>query len=125
TPLGEVTVRFVPQSDAAGTLNPVTGDATLTLSIRFQLMHSLLPPNCGIGPVDATLTTGPSGKLTGEPYDQTTGLATYVNNEFSAPQSSGCGVLGGPIDSFLSLPSDQPNNSIQVPTQSAPFSPGS
>lgn len=110
--IGDVIVRIAPQGDAMGTLNPITGQANFTVSLKIQLVNRLLGANCGIGPVTANVTTGVSGSLMGMPYNMDDGTATYVNNEFSVPRSSGCGLLGGAIDTFAHLPSNPPNNEI-------------
>ncbi len=86
TDIGDVTVRFIPLADGSGLLDPLAGDATASVSFRIRLIHSLLPAGCGIGPVDATLTTGTDGGLTGVPYDMGDGTATYVNNTFEVPR---------------------------------------
>ena len=123
--IGSITVRIEPQSDAVGVLNPITGQANFTISLRIRLIHSLLGSNCGIGPVTATITTDQSGALVGVPYDQTVGTAVYVNNEFGVPRSSGCGLFGGTIDSFAGLPSNPGNNAIVLSVQYDPILTGS
>jgi len=110
--IGDVTVRFEPLADAIGTLNAVTGDATAGLSVRVHLINPLLPPGCALTPVDIALTSGSDGGLTGIPYSMDDGTATYVNNSFAVPRSSGCGFFGGIIDSQIGLPSPPPRNYV-------------
>ena len=123
--LGTVTVRIEFPEDAAGTLNPLTGLADLTITIRVRLLNRLLPAGCGIGPISPVLTTDVSGDLTGVPYDQNAGTALYVSNDFSVPRSSGCGAFAGAIDGFAGLPSPAPNNEIQLAAQFDPIFTGS
>lgn len=119
--LGQVTVSIVALGDATGTLNPVTGESVINFSLRVRLMNRLLPAGCGIGPINARLTTVESGFFTGELYNQEAGTATYVENAFGVPRSNGCGLFGGAIDSFAGLPSPAPNNEIQLVVQFDPI----
>ncbi len=102
--LGNVTLHFVSLSDGTGSLNAVTGDATFAISLRLFLMNPSLPPDCRLDRVDLALTTGTDGTMTGVPYNMADGTATYVNNSFSVPVTSGCGFLGPTIDSLVGLP---------------------
>jgi len=112
TPLGDVTIHFVSISDGTGSLNAVTGDATFTISLRVFLLNPTLPPDCGVEQLDFALTTGSDGTLTGVLYDMADGTATYVNNTFSVPVTSGCDFFGPLIDSFAGLPAGPGNNYI-------------
>lgn len=116
TPFGTVTARLVAASDASGTLNPLTGDATINLPLRVNLiLPGILPPGCGVGPTDVTLTTGSDdGVHFGVPYnpDPADGSATYVNYTFSVPRSAGCGLFGSFIDGQVGLPSSPGNNYV-------------
>ncbi|MBI1746600.1 MAG: hypothetical protein HYR55_08435 [Acidobacteria bacterium] len=123
--IGDITVRMEPQGDAMGALNPITGEANFSISLKVRLINSLLGSNCGIGPINAIMTTGSSGSLVGVLYDQSLGTATYVNNEFGVPRSSGCGLFGSIIDSFARLPSNPPNNEILLNVQYDPIITGS
>ena len=110
--IGTVTVRYTPLADATGLLNPLTGDANATLSFRVSLINPFLPSTCRIEPVNLTLTNGTDGGLTGVPYSMDDGTATYVNNTFSVPRSSGCGIFGSSIDSQIGLPADSGTNYV-------------
>jgi hypothetical protein len=103
SPVGPVTVRFVP-SDATGTLVPLTGEATVMVSMRIRLIHTLLPATCGIGPIDFNLTADSSGDFMGVPYSMDDGTATYVDGLFTVPGSDSCGGLEGTIDGLIGLP---------------------
>jgi hypothetical protein len=112
-PIGDVTVRFEPLSDATGVLNALSGEATAALSVRVRLINPSLPSGCSITPVDIALTTGADGELAGTPYSMEFGTLTYVNNSFSVPATSGCGIIFGPIiNTYIGLPSDPPRNSV-------------
>jgi hypothetical protein len=114
SPIGPITVHItiVPTSDGSGNLNAVTGLSTVNIAFRIHLTDDggLLTSNCFIGPpsgISINLTTDASGTLNGIPYDQTTGLAGYVDNGFAVPGASGCCALGlcnGSINSSLGIP---------------------
>jgi hypothetical protein len=99
----------------------------LTLPVKVKLENPLLGSECYIGsesePINLNLTTGAtSGGPTGKPGTQSTseggGILTIsgislVNNTFSTPGASGCGIFGlldGIIDSKLGLPSASGKN---------------
>jgi hypothetical protein len=102
--IGSITIRVSPTADGTGRLNPITGDATATLSLRVSVLASILPSGCGLGPVSVTATTGTSGQLQGVPYDMAAGMATLVANDFTIPGTSGCGFLGAILDGLVGLP---------------------
>jgi len=113
TPLGDVILHFVPLSDVAGSLDAVTGLTTLSVSVQMFLVNPNFPPECRIDRMDIALTTDTDGTLTGIPYAMTDGTATYVNNSFSVPTTTGCGFIFGPlIDSYAGLPADPGVNYI-------------
>lgn len=106
-----LTARIQPTAAGTGSLNPMTGAATLSISLRIKLEGSpqgvSLGSSCIIGPFSLSLTTGTSGSLTGIGYNPDTGLATMVTNTFAVPAAGGCGPLGlanGPINDALGLP---------------------
>jgi PKD repeat protein len=119
-----LTVRVQPLQAATGNLNPLTGAATLDVRIRIKLEGSpagvSLGDSCFITPINLTvLTTGttnpplPNLPITGVPYNDENGLSTLVNNSFSVPGASGCGLFGianGSINDALGLPSAAGNN---------------
>jgi len=109
SPVGLVTVRFVPLADATGTLIPLTGEATAAVSYRISLIHPLLPDTCGIGPIDINLTSDQDGDYVGVPYSMDDGTATYVNGTFGVPGSDGCGGLEDAIDGLIGLPAPSGN----------------
>ena len=112
-----LTATIQPTAAATGNLNPITGAATLSVSLRVKLEGSpsgvSLGNSCYIGPLNLPLTTGttspppPNLPITGVPYNADAGTATMVNNSFSVPGASGCGPLGlanGSINTQLGLP---------------------
>ena len=100
-----VTVTITANSDATGTMNPLTGAVTISSSLRIDLDGiPLSGANCRIDPLNVTLTTGVSGTLVGVPYDTNTGQVTVVANDFTVPTTTDCGLVGGTIDSTLGLP---------------------
>jgi hypothetical protein len=126
---GSTTVRFEVLDFGTGAIDPVSGNATLAISQMFLRIRRVqgftMPEACGIGPVSGILTTGVSGSLVGQLYDQTTGTAAYVNNEVALPRSSGCGFFGAFIDSTVGLPSPEGNNEFQLVIQFDPILTGS
>jgi|GEM_PF-2465591 len=114
SPIGPINVHItiVPTADGSGNLNALTGLSTVSFSVRIHLTDDggILTSNCYIGSpsgISINLTTDVSGTLNGIPYDQTTGLAGYVDNGFAVPGASGCCTLGlcnGAINSNLGIP---------------------
>jgi len=114
SPVGRITVHItiVPTSDGSGNLNALTGLSTVSMALRIHLTDDggLLTSNCYIGSpsgIAINLTTDVSGTLSGIAYDQTTGLAGYVDNGFAVPGASGCcafGLCNGAINSNLGIP---------------------
>jgi hypothetical protein len=101
---------------------------TTVIPLSFQMVNSLLGPNCFIGdatnPITLTLTTGTSGALTGTlgqlvfsnggQIGQTIGTEV-VDGLFSVPGASGCGsggVFDNMIDSVNALPSPSGANQV-------------
>ena len=123
--LGNITVRILARSDGTGSLDAFRGDAIASVSLDVNLIHSFLPVGCGIRPIDLTVTTGTSGTLTGVPYDQALGTATYVSNDSVVPGSSNCGLLGGLIDAQIGLPAAAGVNKTELNAQFSPIFTGS
>ena len=131
----------IPTAPATGTINPLTGQASLRLRFRIGLTNEdgILPlgPTCSIGttsnPIDINvLTTGttspplPNTAISGSPYS-TSGSVLLVNNSFSVPGASGCPpILFDPngintqINTNLGLPSPSGNNTAVIAGQTAP-----
>ncbi len=86
--VGDVTLHFVSLSDETGSLNAVTGDGSVAVSLRIFLMNPNFPPDCRIDQIDVALTTGTDGTFTGVAYSMGDGTATYVNNSFTVPATS-------------------------------------
>ncbi|MFN8105043.1 MAG: PKD domain-containing protein [Acidimicrobiia bacterium] len=120
---GIITIQIIPSHAATGTLNPLTGAASIRVRIYIKLTNSggsvSLGSSCTIGtsasPIDLNVLTtgttsppGPNTPITGVPYNPADGTATLVNNSFSVPGASSCGPLGlanSSINSALGLPS--------------------
>ena len=116
-----ITAKIQPTANATGTLNPLTGVATVNASLQVKLEGSAsgvsLGDNCRIGPLNLALTTGTSGSLTGVGYDADLGTATLVSSTFAVPGAAGCGPLNlanGPINDELGLPSPAGNNTAEL-----------
>jgi hypothetical protein len=114
-PINFIEIDISLTQDGSGTIDPVGGLATASLSLFFALVRDpFLPPGCGIGPVAVNPTTDISGVLTGTPYDSASGTAGFVENVYDVPQSSGCSIYGPIIDSQLGLPSPSGNNAAEL-----------
>ena len=112
-----LTVQIVPTSAGTGTLNPLTGVAALSISLKLTFSGSpsgvSLGSSCLVGPFTLAMISGttappaPNVPISGVPYDASTGIGTVVNNSFSVPGASGCGPLG--------LANSQLNTGLGVP----------
>jgi hypothetical protein len=109
-PLNEIEIDISLTEDGSGAIDPVGGSASVSVSLFFALVNPFLPEGCGIGPVAVNPTTDVSGKLTGTPYDSSSGTAGFVENVYEVPRSSGCSIFGPAIDGQLGLPSPSGNN---------------
>jgi PKD repeat protein len=122
-----LTARIQATGAGTGNLNPLTGAANLSISVRVKLEGSpsgvSLGDSCIIGPLNLAVTTGttsppaPNTPISGVPYDADAGTATMVNNSFSVPAASGCGPLGlanGPINDELGLPAAGGKNTARL-----------
>ncbi len=114
---GVLTVQVRPQSASTGTINPMTGVATLTASLKLFISGSAggfdLGDTCGIGPFTMNLRTGattppaPYEPLVGTPYDAATGQGEFVDNNFAVPAATNCALLGagsGPLSAAFGVP---------------------
>ncbi len=101
-----------------GSINPYTGAISMTLRVWIKIDNVPLGGGCRIASdsspiVVSPLTTGSSGSVTGEPYDDGNGEAKVVNGTFSVPGSSDCGIAGGTVDDTVGIPSGSGNNNAQ------------
>ncbi len=111
------------------------GDLTVSLPLKLRLSNPLIGPNCHIGtnskPANVTLITGttappaPNRPISGRVGDLSVVDGTLifsgntnVDNSFSIPSASSCGLGIGLIDALvdakLKLPSASGNNSLTV-----------
>jgi PKD repeat protein len=130
---GVIAALVQPTGNVSGNINPITGNATLSVPLRLKIEGSAagidLGGSCIVGPFTLNLRTGattpPAGfdPIVGVPYDATTGLATIVDNNFAVPAASGCGPLGaasGPLSAAFGLPSPAGVNQARLVTESTP-----
>jgi PKD repeat protein len=130
---GVLTVQIRPTGPGTGNLNPLTGAASLNISLRISITGTAggfdLGSGCGVGPFTLNMTTGttnpppPNEPITGVPYDATTGRATVVNNSFSVPGADSCGPLGaasGPLGAALGVPAPAGVNTARLVLQANP-----
>lgn len=130
---GVLTVQIRPTGAGTGTLNPLTGVASLNISLRISITGTAggfdLGSGCGVGPFTLALTTGttnpppPNEPITGELYDADTGRATVVNNSFSVPGADSCGPLGaasGPLGAALGVPAPAGVNTAVLVVEANP-----
>ena len=121
-----LTARIQPTQAGTGSLNPLTGAASLNISVRVKLEGNPgvdLGSSCFIGPIALNLTTGttspplPNLPITGVPYDADAGTATLVNNSFNVPGATGCGLFGvanSSINTELGLPAAAGKNTARL-----------
>lgn len=124
---GVLTVQVQPQSAGTGSLNPMTGAATMNITLRLSITGTAggfdLGASCGIGPFTINATTGTTSPpvgfepMTGVPYDPNDGTATLVGNTFSVPGASSCGPLNaanGPLSGAFGVPAPAGVNFAQL-----------
>src|SRR5690242_9987864 len=103
----DLTVHINPAAPITGTLNPLTGAASLRLKVWIKIDGVPLGGGCRVAsassPIDVnaliTGTTnppGPNSPISGTPYsynesNNTNGSLKVVNNDYSVPSSSDCG----------------------------------
>ena len=120
----DLTVRINPAQAITGTVNPLTGQASLRLRVWIKIDGVPLGGGCRIAsassPIDVnalitgtTSPPGPNGPITGTGYNADTGSMKIVNNDFSVPSSSDCGLAAGTVNGELGLPSASGNNEAQ------------
>ncbi|MFZ4434319.1 MAG: PKD domain-containing protein, partial [Microthrixaceae bacterium] len=137
-----VTADVIATTAATGTLNPLTGAASIRLRFRIKLGGSpfgvYVGASCSIGttaaPIDINvLTTGttsppaPNTPISGAPY-LSNGTFLLVNNSFSVPGASGCAPLigsatgiNGVVNDNLGLPAAAGKNTAVVAGQTTPI----
>ena len=137
-----VTADVIATTAATGTLNPLTGAASIRLRFRIKLGGSpfgvYVGAACSIGttaaPIDINvLTTGttappaPNTPISGAPY-LSNGTFLLVNNSFSVPGASGCAPLigsatgiNGVVNDNLGLPAAAGKNTAVVAGQTTPI----
>jgi hypothetical protein len=103
----DITVTPTASSNWTGTINPDTGQATLSGQLTTNLAIAALGVTaCPLGPVSLSLSTSNTG---GAPYSPTTGDSTLVDDTFTIPAipagQVGCGGQEGLINGALPLPS--------------------
>ena len=130
---GVIAALVQPSGNATGSINPLSGAATLQVPLRLKIEGSAqgidLGGSCIVGPFTLNLRTGattpPAGfdPLVGVPYDPATGEATLVDNNFIVPAATGCGPLGaasGPLSAAFGLPSPAGVNQATLVTRATP-----
>jgi PKD repeat protein len=130
---GVLTVQVQPQGAATGTINPMTGVSTLSMSLKLSITGTAggfdLGASCGVGPFTMNLRTGattppaPFDPLVGVPYDPATGRGTLVDNNFAVPSASNCGPLNaanGPLSAAFGVPAAAGINTATLIVESTP-----
>jgi uncharacterized repeat protein (TIGR01451 family) len=117
----DLTVHINPAAPVTGSLNPLTGAASLRLKVWIKIDGVPLGSGCRVAsasaPIDVnalitgtTSPPGPNTPISGVPYDDSNGKVTVVNNDYSVPSSSDCGLAAGTVNSSLGLPSASGRN---------------
>ncbi|MDQ2622902.1 MAG: DUF11 domain-containing protein [Actinomycetota bacterium] len=120
-----LTVKINVVGPTTGTINPLTGAASLRLRVWIKIDGVPLGGDCRIAssssPIDVnTLITGTSGSRTGTPYNPSNGTMRIVNTSFAVPASSSCGIASGTVDSTVGLPSPAGNNAAEFNLKTTP-----
>ncbi|KLR60603.1 PDK repeat-containing protein [Actinobacteria bacterium IMCC26207] len=128
-----ITFQIQPTGAGTGNLNPITGVASLNISVKISIQGAPqgqdLTSACGISPINLSFKTGttnppiPNEPISGVPYNDETGRATFVDNSFSAPGASGCATLGaanGPLNAEVGVPAASGVNTAIVVVEANP-----
>jgi len=129
---GGYTVRIMSAAPITGTINPLTGSASLLLKVWIKIDGVPFGGGCRIASraspivVDSLITgttspPGPNQPISGTPYNTSNGTMKVVNNNYSVPTSSDCGPGGGTVNDTLGLPSSSGNNEAQFVLRTAPI----
>ena len=127
-----LTVTIKPAAPITGTINPLTGAASLRLRVFIKIDGVPFGGDCHIAssasPIDVnaliTGTTNPPGPntpITGTPYNTSDGTFKIVNNNFSVPAATDCGFANGTVNDSLGLPSAAGNNEAQFVLRTNPI----
>ncbi len=114
-----ITATIGSTAPSTGTLDPVTGEMDLSVSLGVNLKFTLFatPNNCNIGPLEVALTTGetdppgPNEPIFGDGYLDD-GTFKLVNNDFGVDAigaPAGC-PFGTILDAVVGLPADAGTN---------------
>ena len=124
---GNITITITLGTGAAGSVNPQTGDVSITLPLTLKFAVSFLDCRTTIVP---TLTTAPhvgTPTVTPSLYDQGTGLGTIVDNTFPVPAATSFGIVGcdtvvngTTFNQSLHLPAAAGQSSAQLQVRSFP-----
>ncbi len=112
-------------NNVKGTLNPITGVASVRLRVWIKIDGVPFGGGCRIAsagsPIDintaitgTTSPPGPNTPISGTPYNTSNGRVKIVNNSFSVPSSSDCGPAAGSVNDAVGLPSASGNNEAQL-----------
>lgn len=128
-----VTITFDLPQQPSGSIDPLTGAASLGFGLSVHLTGSVsgvsLGSNCRIGtesnPILISGTTGISGELEGEAYDGETSSMTLVDGSFEVPGASGCGgvlsfIVTPILNGQLGLPSGAGDNAVVLTVELDP-----
>lgn len=132
--IGIARVDLVPTAAATGHIDPDTGSLVLNANLRAKISGEVwgnfLEGDCSVGttadPIKLRLTTASlpgvngGGPLAGTPYNQNTGRASLVSNDFVVPPASNCfygffGDISGAINNQMQLPSPAGKNMMYLP----------
>lgn len=128
-----LTAQVSATAAGTGTINPITGAATLTIPLKFGISGAPqgqdLTSSCQVGPFTLSMRTGtttpppPNEPISGIPYNDETGQATVVDNSFSVPGATGCATLGaanGPLSAAFGVPAASGQNTAILVLEASP-----
>lgn len=119
-PLGTVNISVTVLS-ASGSVNPLTGAASFSASLRIDADGGGVGGDCKISPININMSTSNAG---GVPYNTNNGMVTVADHTFSVPGASGCTTFPVNVNSIindeLGLPSSSGNNHGVLTARSVP-----
>lgn len=122
SPVGavDIFVQIRAASPVTGSINPVTGEVSLSTDLTIQLTsnHAIvaLGNNCYVGTPASPIPFSASSDTTGGvPYDEYPATATVVDDTLAIPAASGCPTIVGQdvnqiVNSTMGLPSPSGEN---------------
>lgn len=120
-------------NNVKGTINPITGVASVRLRVWVKIDGVPFNGGCSVGtassPIDinqaitgTTSPPGPNTPISGTPYNPSNGTVKLVNNSFAVPGTTACSsIIGNQVNDAVGLPSPAGNNEAQLTATFTPI----